>query len=174
MVYVNRTGLNLILALAIISFFISMVLLIIVRQNDRDLGLSFGIPALIVSILFFTLYFTFYFIGKDKFTVIPYQQHELANIITSQPDIGYPAKELEDGWGIIYSRDHVFNSVEPKDPYFTGKMVAPSMLTMDGAKKAEQIKKSYLTRVNIPYLHYEDDLLNRELLPAPGQMFITP
>ena len=62
--------------------------------------------------------------------------------------------------------------VEPKDPYETSSMVVPALPA--NAKTSETLKKKYLVRANMPYMHVEDDQLNRELLPAPGFLFVGP
>jgi hypothetical protein len=62
--------------------------------------------------------------------------------------------------------------VEPKDPYETSSMVVPVLPA--NAKTGETLKKNYLVRANMPYLHVDDDQLNRELLPGPGFLFVGP
>lgn len=78
---------------------------------------------------------------------------------------------LIDGWGYTYPVNMKFESVEPVDPYFTSDMVVP---IKKDAVTSENIKKDYLVQSNVPYLHYEDDLLNRELLPPPKFLFVGP
>jgi hypothetical protein len=87
------------------------------------------------------------------------------------------ATRLIDGMGIEYPLDTdmtTMQSVEPNNPFYTSRMVIPAVSDIAGAKTTENIKNNYLTRANIPYLHYDEDLLNRELLPAPGLLFVGP
>jgi hypothetical protein len=81
---------------------------------------------------------------------------------------GCKATYMEDGWGIQYPQQ----SIEPQDPYLTSSMVVPE-LPKNGIA-AEKIKKNYLVEANKPYIHLEDDELNKALLPAPGFLFVGP
>lgn len=83
------------------------------------------------------------------------------------------ATMLTDGWGNNYALDAKFESVEPRDPaaYMTGSMNVPIPYNMISSEK---IKNNYLTKANLPYLHYDEDLLNRELLPPPKFLFVGP
>ena len=75
-----------------------------------------------------------------------------------------PARYLVDGEGNIYNQ-----SVEPDDKY------APNTMPVSHTEnKNEHTKANYLVTANIPYLHYDEDLLNQELLPKPGMLFVGP
>lgn len=84
---------------------------------------------------------------------------------------GCKATYMEDGWGLPYSPDTIL-SVEPQDPYLNSSMVVPE-LPKNGIA-SENIKKKYLIEANKPYIHLEDDELNKQLLPAPGVLFVNP
>lgn len=64
------------------------------------------------------------------------------------------------------------HGIEPNDisRYMTSSMVIPELLPEDH----ENAKKKFLTNANLVYLDYENDRLNKELLPSGGLLFTSP
>lgn len=60
---------------------------------------------------------------------------------------------------------------EPNNPFYTHEMVVPKL---DSKFSGENIKSRYLENANKVYSDIDNDIINAELIPKQGQLFIYP
>jgi hypothetical protein len=74
-------------------------------------------------------------------------------------------KKINDEIYNTISQNHI-NS-EPNDPFYTHNMVV-----LKDNKHTENKKWNHMIQTNMPYVDYENDYLNYNLLPNNNEMFI--
>lgn len=70
--------------------------------------------------------------------------------------------------------EHVLNydwSTEPNNPFYTHEMVVPKL---PSKYSGENVKIDYLNNANKIYSDIDNDILNAQLMPKQGQLFVYP
>lgn len=62
-------------------------------------------------------------------------------------------------------------NTEPNNPFYTHEMVVPKL---PSKYSGENVKSQYLENANKVYSDIENDLLNAQLVPEQGQLFVYP